>query len=135
MEKLCGLPYVHQVKLEIDQRLINPHKDVVALVSGSPILEQNSKYFFKVYEHTGKDTQKMIHEKYPDKWIAIFPSDFNLPPKFDYLLYGRVLDTRKVYMFLTQSMTFAPFQLYYDKTKYDYDEFLRAGQVDIISQI
>jgi len=135
MEKLCGLPYVHQVKLEIDQRLINPHKDVVALVSGSPILEQNSKYFFKVYEHTGKDTQKMIHEKYPDKWIAIFSSDFNLPPKFDYLLYGRVIDTRKAYMFLTQNMTFAPFQMYYDKTKYDYDEFLRAGQVEILAQI
>jgi len=145
MEKLCGLEYVHQIKLEIDQRLIQPIKDVVALVtfSGtSPILEQNSKYFFKVYEGleslgvgSVKDAQKLLHEKYPDKWIALFQSDFNLPPKFEYLLYGRVIDTRKAYMFLTQSMTFAPFQLYYDKTKYDYDEFLRAGQVDIIAQI
>ena len=32
-------------------------------------------------------------------------------------------------------MNFAPFQMYYDKTKYDYDEFLRAGQVDILAQI
>ena len=145
MEKLCGLPYVHQVKLEIEQQLIDTPKDVVALVTLSetfPILEQNSKYFFKVYEGleslgvgSVKDAQKLLHEKYPDKWIALFPSDFNLPPKFDYLLYGRVIDTRKVYMFLTQNMTFAPFQLYYDKTRYDYDEFLRAGQVDILTQI
>lgn len=145
MEKLCGLPYVQQVKLEIDQQLIDTHKNVVALVTLSetfPILEQNSKYFFKVYEGleslgvgSVKDAQKLLHEKYPDKWIALFPSDFNLPPKFDYLLYGRVIDTRKVYMFLTQNMTFAPFQLYYDKTKYDYDEFLRSGHVDILSQI
>lgn len=144
MEKLCGLEYTPNVKLEIDQQLISPQKNVVALIvqTGSPILKQNSKYFFKVYEgleavgaETLRDAQKIIHEKYPDKWIAIFPSDFNLPEKFDYMIYGRVIDTRKMYMLATQMMTLAPFQMYYDKTKYDYDEFLRAARVDILAQI
>ena len=45
-------------------------------------------------------------------------------PKFDYLVYGRVLDTRKMYMLMSQQGVTDKFQLYYDKTKYTYEEFL-----------
>lgn len=142
METLCGLEYVEQIKLEIDQQLISPRKNVIAFVTQSGISEENSKYFFKVYEGpesldvcTVEEAQAKLHEKYPTHWIAMFSPDFEFPHKFDYLIYGRIMDTRKVYTFLTQMMTFEHFQMYYDKTKYSIDEFMRAGQIEVLAQL
>lgn len=72
-----------------------------------------------------------------------------LPDQFDYCIYGRVMDTRKLYsMFrivneqVDQMPFMGYFQLYYDKTKvYDdsgeygfYDKFARAGMIEILCQ-
>ena len=126
MEKLCGLEYTPQVKLEIDQQLISPCKNVIALTTQT-LSPSDKKYFFKTFhvsDDSLRETQKKLHAEYPTHWFCIIKEGLVLPPKFDYLVYGRVLDTRKMYMMLTQQGITDKFQLYYDKTKYTYEDFL-----------
>jgi hypothetical protein len=149
MEDICGLEYVPQVKLEIDQQLISPMKDMVAI----DVSENFKKYFFKTFcskEFGGiRETQEFIHKSFPKHWVLITTPDTVLPDKFDYCVYGRVLDTRRLYgvwRVLGGQVDQAPFmryfQLYYDKTKYwgpredqgFFDDFARSGQVEILCQ-
>jgi len=126
MEKLCGLEYVPQIKMEIDQQLISPQKNVIA-VTTQTLSPTDQKYFFKtvcVPEDGLRETQRKLHAEYPDHWFCIIKEGLVLPSKFDYLIYGRVLDTRKMYMMMTQQGVTDKFQLYYDKTKYSYEDFL-----------
>lgn len=151
MEDLCGLEYVPQVKLEIDQQLISPQKNVIAITTTSSLIfENNSKYFYKTFVVPDiREAQLSLHAEYPNHWFLILEPDTVLPPQFDYCIYGRVMDTRRLYsMFrvvngqMEQMPFMGYFQLYYDKTKvYDetgeygfYDKFARAGNIDILSQ-
>ena len=126
MEKLCGLEYSPQIKLEIDQQLVSPCKNVIAL-STQTLSPTDQKYFFKTFrvpEDGLRETQRKLHTEYPDHWFCIIKDGLTLPPKFDYLVYGRVLDTRKMYMLMSQQGVTDKFQLYYDKSKYSYEDFL-----------
>lgn len=145
MEKLCGLEYVQQVKLEIDQQLISPQKNIIAITTATSTTNFE-KYFYKTFVVSDvREAQLNLHKEYPDYWFLIIEPDLILPDQFDYCIYGRVLDTRKLYsMFRVDSqMPFMGyFQLYYDKTKtYDetgeygfYDKFARAGMIEILAQ-
>ena len=124
MEKLCGLPYKEKVKLEVDQQLISPQKNVIAI---STQTNNNKNYFYKFFcvdEECLRETQERVHREYPGYWVCVIKGGIVLPPQFDYMIYGRVLDTRKMYMLMTQQGVTDSFQLYYDKTKYSYEEFL-----------
>jgi len=123
MERLCGLPYKEQVKLEVDQQLISPQKNVVAISTQSSDKNYFYKFFF-VDEESIRETQERVHREYPNHWVCVIKGGLVLPPQFDYMIYGRVLDTRKIYMMMTQQGVTDYFQLYYDKTKYSYEDFL-----------
>jgi len=123
MEKLCGLPYTPQIQMQIDQQLISPCKNVIAL-STQTLNPADAKYFFETHVGDVRALQGELHVKYPEHWFCIIKEGFGLPPKFDYMVYGRVLDTRKMYMMMTHQGVTDAFQLYYDKTKYSYEEFL-----------
>ena len=145
MEKLCGLEYIPQVKLEIDQQLISPQKNVIA-VTTSTSKTDFEKYFFKTFVVDDiREAQVSLHAQYPNHWFLIIEPNVVLPDQFDYCIYGRVMDTRKIYSMFREDgqMPFMGyFQLYYDKTKiYDesgeygfYDKFARSGMIDILSQ-
>jgi len=144
MEDLCGLEYTSQVRLEPDQQLISPQKDIIAI----DVSENFKKYFFKTVlskEFGGvRETQEFLHKSFPNHWILVATPETVLPEKFDYCIYGRVLDTRRLYGMLRESQELPPFtrhfQLYYDKSRYwgpreDYgffDDFARAGQVELL---
>ena len=123
MEKLCGLPYTPQIQMQIDQQLISPCKNVIAL-STQTLSTTDAKYFFETHVGDVRALQEELHAKFPEHWFCILKEGFVLPPKFDYTIYGRVLDTRKMYMMMTHQGVTDHFQLYYDKTKYSYEEFL-----------
>jgi hypothetical protein len=144
MEDLCGLEYTSQVKLEVDQQLISPQKDIIAI----DVSEKFKKYFFKTVcskEFGGvRETQEFLHKSFPKHWILVTTPETVLPEKFDYRVYGRVLDTRRLYGMFRDPNDQMPFgrhfQLYYDKSKFwgpgedmgFFDEFARASQLDIL---
>ena len=149
MEKLCGLEYVQQVKLEIDQQLISPQKNVIAITTATSTTHFE-KYFYKtIVVKDIREAQLALHKEYPNHWFLIIEPTTVLPDQFDYCIYGRVMDTRKLYsMFrivneqVDQMPFMGYFQLYYDKTKvYDdsgeygfYDKFARGGMIEILCQ-
>ena len=83
---------------------------------------------FVVDEDEVRETQEKVYKEYPAHWVCVL-KDMVLPPQFDYMVYGRVLDTRKVYLMMGPQGVTDKFQLYYDKSKFGYEEFL---QIEIL---
>lgn len=121
---MCGLPWSPPVILEIDQQLISPEKNIVCITDQTLSIK-----FFKTYGFS-PTIQETVHAKYPNHWILI--TGVPLPDQFEYRIYGRVLDTRKVYVLIDQNQVVEKFQLYFDKSKRTTDEFMRANQVDAL---
>jgi len=124
VKKLCGLPdYTPRVKLEIDQQLIAPNKNVICLTDQTDI----SVNFFKIFPTNRADE---VYRNYPGHWVALVGPGVKLPDMFEYRIYGRVLDTRKLYLLLKPDNTMEEFYLFFEKR--NPEDFFRAGLVEAL---
>lgn len=117
MTNLCGLPWTPPVQIEIDQQLISPEKNVVCVTDRTDLTVKFAA------------TVKTIEDVPDDMWIFV-PGTATLPEQFEYRIYGRVLDTRKMYVLINPDGTLSEAYLYYDRSKSTLDEFMRAGMID-----
>lgn len=139
MTKLCKQSWTPPVMISIDQQLISPEKNVICLTSQTCVNVKFYKTRILSKGESVRQVQDEIHQKYPYHWILILGENVRLPDQFEYRIYGRVLDTRKMYVLLKPDGTMESFQLYFDKTKkYAPDEwsmmdqFMRAGYIDAL---
>lgn len=124
MTRLCGLEYIPPVKLEIDQQLISPSKNIICITTQTNVPVEFFKTYILGQNEPVSHAQDIIHKEYPRHWIFILGKDVQLPEQFEYRVYGRVLDTRKMYVLIKQDQTLDNCQLYYDKSKkYNPDEW------------
>lgn len=129
MKDLCKLPWVPPVRVEIDQQLISPEMNIVCVTNQTSVPTK----FFKTCSIGPSETIQDIHEKYPDHWIFMLGPNVKLPENFEYRIYGRVLDTRKMYVLANSMGVLEDAQLYFDKSnKCGLDQFMRAGYVEAL---
>ena len=119
MKDLCGLSWTPPIQIEIDQQLISPNKNIYCVTDRTDL------------SVTFASTVKTVGEVPDGYWIFVL-GDTQLPEQFEYRIYGRVLDTRKMYVLMKSDGTLAEACLYYDRTKSTPDEFMRAGLIDIL---
>lgn len=117
MTDLCGLSWTPPIQIEIDQQLISPEKNVFCVTDRTDIPVKFAS------------TVKTIEEVPCGMWIFV-PGTVTLPEQFEYRIYGRVLDTRKMYVLVNPDGTLSDAHLYYDRSKTTLDEFMRAGMMD-----
>lgn len=127
MTNLCKLPWNPPVTISIEHQLISPENNVVCITNQTPSVK-----FFRVVKPSEMSIRQ-VHERYSDYWILILADEVHLPEHFEYRIYGRVVDTRKVYVLLKTDGTMEQFMLYHDKSKLgDLDQFMRAGRVEVL---
>lgn len=119
MTNLCSLPWTPPTCIEIDQQIISPENNIVCVTDRTDI----SVVF--------SSTVKTLQEVADGMWIFI-PGTTILPEYFEYRIYGKVVDTRKVYILVNSDGTLSDSFLYFDRSKTSIDEFMRAGMVDAL---